>query len=318
MTAPAGPSSRTPWQAALLRAALLAVCALSCAGDPPPPQASAIAQLAAPEPAVLRMAGSGAVGPLARALAATFAGHPLNTGHLRPLVEDSIGTGGGIRAVADGAVDLGLLSRPLSEAEQRLGLVLFPAGTDAVVLAANQDLPLDEVSSQLLRELFSGARRSLQASAAGVADDAPVTALLRDPSESANLALDAAVPGMAAARAHGYAAGLRVLYRDESMVAALFGARGGLGLSSLALLHEARVPLKVLRLDGRTPSVDAVAQGRWPLWRQLWFAARPDRLERVRPWLVYAASAEGRARLEAARYLPPPAPRQDADQGSGR
>jgi phosphate transport system substrate-binding protein len=256
------------------------------------------------------MAGSGAVGPLARALATTFAGHPLNTGHLRPLVEDSIGSGGGVRAVADGAVDLGLLSRPLSEAEQRLGLVLFPAGTDAVVLTANQDLPLDEVSSQLLRELFSGARRSLEGDAAG---GVPVTALLRDPSESANLALDAAVPGMAQARAQGYAAGLRVLYRDEAMVAALFGARSGLGLSSLALLHEARVPLKILRLDGRTPSVDAVAQGRWPLWRQLWFAARPERMERVRPWLAYAASAEGRARIEAARYLPPPA----ADQGEG-
>ena len=40
---------------------------------------------------MLRMAGSGAVGPLARALSAAFEGHPLNTGHLRPLVEDSIG-----------------------------------------------------------------------------------------------------------------------------------------------------------------------------------------------------------------------------------
>lgn len=253
----------------------------------------------APEASVLRMAGSGAVGPLARALCAAFEGHQLNTAHLRPLVEDSIGSGGGVRAVADGAVDLGLLSRPLTESEQRLGLLLFPAGTDAVVLAANQDLPLGEVQGPLLRELLSGARRALDSGA-------PVTALLRDPSESANLALDAAVPGMTQARAQGYAQGLRVLYRDEAMVAALFGARSGLGLTSLALLHEARVPLKVLRFEGREPSVDAIALGRWPLLRQLWFAARPDRSERVRPWLAFAATAEGRALIEAARYLPPP------------
>ena len=253
---------------------------------------------------MLRIAGTGSMGPMMRALAAAFVPPDGGPGALRPVVEDSIGTGGGVRAVADGVVDLGMISRSLSEAEERLGLVLFALGTDAVVIAANQDLPVEELSGALLRELFAGERRTLL-------DGTPVTLLLRDRAESANLALDAAIPGMAAARARGGGPGSRVIYRDEAMAAALFGSRNAIGLSSLALLHEARMPLKLLRIDGRSPTVEALERGEWPMWRRLWLAARPDRLARVQPFLDFAGTARGRALIRAAGYLPAAQARPD-------
>lgn len=290
-------AQRPRWPVPPLVGLVCAAALGACAGDPAPPAAVASVAPLPPEPGVLRLAGSGAMGPMVRALAAAYVRADRGATALTPLVEDSIGTGGGVRAVSDGAVDLGMISRSLSEPEERLGLILFPLGTDAVVIAANQELPVEEISGALLRDLFSGERRSLP-------DGTPVTVLLRDRAESANLALDAAIPGMAAARARGDRHGFRVIYRDEAMAATLFGSRNAIGLSSLALLHEARMPLKLVRIDGRTPSVDALERGVWPMSRQLWLAARPDQLHRVRPFLDFAGSAEGRALIRAAGYLP--------------
>lgn len=269
-------------------AAALAVCA-ACQGPAPAPGQAEAAPLE-PEPGVLRLGGSGAAGPLARALAAAY------SGELRPVVEESIGTGAGVRAVADGAVDLALGSRPLSPAELKLGLRIFPVATDAVVLAANRAVAADDLSTADLLALFAGERRSPGGS--------PVTLLLRDSGESANLTVDGAIPGMAEARPRGYARGLTVVYRDEAMLAALFGSRQAIGLSSLALLEESGMPLKALRLAGRAPSLAALASGEWPLRRTIWLAARPQRLARVQAFLDHARSARGRALIEAAGYLP--------------
>jgi ABC-type phosphate transport system substrate-binding protein len=44
---------------------------------------------------------------------------------IRIAVPPSIGSSGAIRAVADGAIDVGLVTRPLTEAEKRLGLTAY-------------------------------------------------------------------------------------------------------------------------------------------------------------------------------------------------
>ena len=86
---------------------ILALLLLSaaCAGDLPPPPPSTASAVLAPRPEILA-AGTGALTPLAMALAREVW---TGTG-LRIRVEPSIGSGGGISATRDGAVDLGLVS----------------------------------------------------------------------------------------------------------------------------------------------------------------------------------------------------------------
>jgi phosphate transport system substrate-binding protein len=283
--------ARSRWLCVALASALWA-----CGGDRPPPESAGAADPLPPEAGVLRLGGSGAMGPMAHVLAAAFAHHPSNAAGLRVAIEDSIGTGGGVRAVSEGAIDLALVSRELSRSEKELGLVLFPVATDVVVIAANPSLPVDELPSHFLVALFSGGRRSL-------ADGSPLVLLLRDPSESANLALDEAIPGMAAARPLAYGHGFRVIYHDDGMAPALFETPNAIGLSSLAVLHEAQLKLKALRIDGHAPSVLARD---WPITRGLWLAARPERVARVRPFVDLALSTEGRALIAAADYRPLP------------
>lgn len=275
-------------------AAVALAAATGCGGDPPPPEG-------APEPAVmpierglLRVAGSGTMVPLMRALGAAFRAR--SDGGPRVVVEDSVGSGGGIRAALDGAIDIGLASRRLTAREASWPLVVLPLGRDAVILAANPDVTAEGLTSAEVIDLFEGRRRSF-------GDGSPATVLLRDRSESANLALDAAIAGMAAARERAYHLGFRVLYHDDAMAAALAVTPGGVGVYSLGLLRATRIPIKVLTLDGKAASLASLADGSWPLSRPLALVLRVDRVEHATRFLAFATSAAGRRIIADSGYL---------------
>ncbi len=262
---------------------MLLLLSAACAGDPPPPPASTATAVLAPRPEVLA-AGTGAMTPLAIALAREASA---GTGQ-RFRVEPSIGSGGGIAATRDGAVDLGLVSRPLRP-EEAAGLERVDLARDAVVLAAAPDVPVDDLSSDDLHRLYRGELRGL-------------TVLLRDEAESANSALESTHPGLAEERRRSSASGrFRVLNHDDAMALALATTPRAVGVFSLGAL---RPPLRALRLDGITPSSESVRHGTWPAVRTLGVVFRPERRERVAPLLALAASERGRTLIRSLGYLP--------------
>ena len=265
------------------RTLALLLLSAACAGDPPPPPASTASAVLAPRPEVLA-AGTGAMTPLAMALAREASA---GTG-LRVRVEPSIGSGGGIAATRDGAVDLGLVSRALRPWEAE-GLERVDLARDGVVLAAAADVPLDELSSADLHRLYRGELPGL-------------TLLLRDEAESANAALESTWPGLADERRRLAASGrARVLDHDDAMALALATTPRAVGVFSLAAL---RPPLRALRIDGVAPSAESVDKGAWPAVRTLGVVFRPERRERVAPFLALARSERGRETIRSLGYLP--------------
>lgn len=282
----------------------LVVLSAACDGDAPPPPPTAV-RPGAPEPGVLRLAGTGAMTPLIARLSAAFAacgpahaahprcGCPPAAAAPRVVVEDSIGSAGGVRAASDGAVDLGLISRPLRPAERLLGLVHVPVGWDAVVLAAHPGVSVGSLSMPQIYDLYAGRRREFP-------DGSPAVVLLRDRGESANNAFEATWPALEQARESAYRTHrLRVLYHDSAMAEALVSTPGAIGVFSLGAVLTYGLPLKVLSLPGVQPSLSSLRDGTWPARRALGFVVRPDRLARARPFLDFVASAEA-AELAAA------------------
>jgi phosphate transport system substrate-binding protein len=207
---------------------------------------------------------------------------------LRIRVEPSIGSSGGIAATREGAIDLGLVSRPLRP-DEAPGLERVDFARDAVVLAAAADFPLDELSSAEVHRLYRGELSGL-------------TLILRDEAESANAALESTLPGLAEERRSSAASGrFRVLDHDDAMALALATTPRSVGLFSLAAV---RPPLRALRLDGLTPSNDSVARGTWRAVRTLGVVFRPERRDRIAPFLALASSERGRAMIRSLGYLP--------------
>jgi phosphate transport system substrate-binding protein len=211
----------------------------------------------------------------------------LETG-LQIRVEPSIGSEGGIAAASDGAVDLGLVSRPLRPGEGR-ELLRVDLARDAVVLAAAPDVSLEGLSDSEVHQLYRGELPG-------------TTLLLPDAEESANEVLESAFPGLAAERRTAAASGrFRVLDHDDEMAVALAATPRGVGVLSYGSL---RWPLRALLLDGRVPSVQALAADAWPAVRSLGVVFRPERRARVTPFLAFVTSERGRAITRAMGYLP--------------
>ena len=280
----------------LLLALLAGLCA-SCAGDLPPPPPSRAVTIGTPDRDAIHLGGTGAMTPLMTLLSEEWTRRG-STPHL--LIEESIGSGGGIRAAYDGAIDLGMVSRPLNDEEQKLGLVVISAGRDVVALVAHPGLVADGFRSEELPALYRGEQTRF----AGGGTAVP---LLRDRSESANAALDRVVPGLLPAREQAYKQRrLRILYNDRAMAEAIAATPGAFGVFSLSWLLAYRLPLKVLSIDGVRPSPEAVADHRYLGSRELYFVARQERLPRTTAFLTFLRSPEVRTLIRAYGYLPAP------------
>jgi phosphate transport system substrate-binding protein len=86
------------------------------------------------------------------------------------------------------------------------------------------------------------------------------------------------------------------------MSEALSTTPGALGVIDLGAAYGSR--LKVLSIDGVSPSLDAVREGRWRATRPLAFVLRPDRRERARGFLDFVRSPRGREIMLSQGALP--------------
>lgn len=278
------------------RRSILVVIALLAAGcdDGPPAPAVAPASID-PDPGLIRLAGSGAMTPLAAELARAWAAR----GEFpRVVVEPSVGSTGGVQAAADGAVDLGLVARPLRGEEQATGLTYLPVALDAVVVAAHRDVPVDDLSSADLERLFSGERTRF-------ADGSPAVLVLRDRWDSAHGAFERMVPRLAPLRERAYETRrFDVVFHDDTMGAVLSSSIGAIGLFSLGAVSAWKLPIKVLSVDGVMPSVQRIQDGTWPATRELAFVFKPERRGRVQGFLDFVTSRDTQAAMLAWGYVP--------------
>jgi phosphate transport system substrate-binding protein len=247
---------------------------------------------AAPERVTL--AGSGSNLVLTRRLAAAFMARQRKA---KAVVHRSIGSSGGIRAVRDGRIDLGLVSRPLADEEIEGGLVVIPYARVAVVVAAHPTVPKDGISEQELVELFSGRMKKW-------ADGGRVAVLQRERGDSSHRAVRRSVEGFGsvddeARRARRF----RVLLSDRAMQQALLTTAGGVGLFDHGAIRSQNLALKELAVGGVPPSPEAVTEGRYPFYKDLAFVSAGAPEGATARFIELVFSDEGRAIIEANGYV---------------
>lgn len=69
---------------------------------------------------------------------------------------DATGSGTGIEAVSNGTCDIGLSSRALKDEEKEKGLSETTLALDGIAVIVNADCPLDDITIDQLKEIFTG------------------------------------------------------------------------------------------------------------------------------------------------------------------
>ncbi|MEZ4454763.1 MAG: substrate-binding domain-containing protein [Nannocystaceae bacterium] len=244
----------------------------------------------------LRIAGSGSNLPLTHELVEAFLRRRPD---VQVIVFESIGTTGGITAVSDGVIDLGLASRPLRPKEEALGLVVIPYAQVAVTVAVNLGVADDGITHRELVDLYAGRRRSWS-------DGSPAVVLLRERGDSSHLVFEERWDDFKAAVDDAHRAGRwRVLFEDRALHEALVSTPGGVGLFDLGSTRAQGLALKALAVDGYPPTEENIRAGRYPFVKELSFVSAEQPTGLAAEFLEFVRSSDGQTILRERGYLPP-------------
>jgi phosphate transport system substrate-binding protein len=213
----------------------------------------------------------------------------------------SLSSGGGIDAVAEGRIDLGVSSRPLAEAEAAKELDAVAYGTTAVALVTRSDNSVAGVTTAQLAAIYSGDVDHWP-------DGRRIRLVLNAPGDSNTRVLRQMSPDMdlAVTRALGRN-GMIIEATDAAVAEAIERVPGGLGAVVLPMALTGRKPLHVLALDGIMPSGAAIADGRYGHRRTFFLVTRRDASAPVRQFAEFVLSERARPILDATGHAPPAA-----------
>lgn len=246
---------------------------------------------------VLHLAGSGSNIPLTRALADSFhARHP--DAHV--VVFDGIGDAGGVLAAYDDVIDLGLVSRPLTDQEAALGLFVTPYARVPVVVAVHLDVPDQSLTVPELVDIYAGRKTAWR-------DGTPIVVLQRPRGDASHLAVASASPEFAAANEAAFRESRwRVVDSDQAMQEALSLTPGAVGLFDLGVITLQRLPVRPLAIDDIPASEASVQSGRYPFAKDLAFVSVEEPGGLVGDLLRHVNEGDSRRMMRSSGYIPLP------------
>jgi phosphate transport system substrate-binding protein len=266
-------------------AALLLAVALS--GCVPAPTASPAASQ--PVQPALRISGSGAALPLVQKLAEAY-------GRERPsarfAIDAGTNSGGGIKGVVQGTLDLSVANRPLTEGEAKEALLVHPFARDAVVFAAHQANESPQgLSTAHVRSAYGGSLTDW--SQLGGAPG-QILVLDRDPDEPQRSLFLLKLLDTQPVQAR-----TTVLTSARDMLQTLEATSDSLGYTTLALLRiQNPKGVRVLALDGVVPGQQSLVAGTYPWYLTYSLINRPDASPAVDEFLQFVRGPGGHRVLD--------------------
>lgn len=251
---------------------------------------------AQPATAVFEASGSGSATPLIRHLAEAWTrAHPES----EFVFLSGVNSGGAVRGVVDGTLDLAILNRDLQPAERAEGLLYRAVAREPVAFAVAADRPgMTSVTTEQVKQVYAG--RTVDWSALG-SGAGPLLVLDRDEEESARKfgLLPLIAPETVGART-------TVLTSAGEMATALAGTPGAFGYSPVGFVSLTGAEgIRFLELDGVAPSPENVAAGRYPIVLTFALAHAPDAPAALAEFVAWTGSDQALEMLQAAGYAPP-------------
>lgn len=246
----------------------------------------------------LRVSGSGTCLPLLRILAAE---QP--DSHVRLVFLPGLHSGGGIKGATQGSLDIGAVSRNLTDSERAAGLKVTWLSKDGLVVAVNQsvgNIGIKALTTAQVKDIYAGKYKNWKE--LGADKDLGIVVLDRHEDESAKIIMRTYVFGSQ----DEFKVDPRSvnLYYESDMVDALQTTTGAIGYFSLGYALSQGVPVKLLALDGVEPTVENVQSGEYKIVRPLGVVTKTDAPKAVEDFISWATGPEARRIMTQKGYVP--------------
>lgn len=240
----------------------------------------------------ITVGGVGSISPLLKQLGAEYAKR--NPGIEIKVIHPPIGTSGGLRALADGKVDIALSGRALKpdEAEQATLWMQTP-----LVLATLGGKSKGVTFSQIA-DIYAGRQTSWD-------DGKPIRLVLRGLQESETQSLRSMSAEIDQAVSEALKrSDLPVAENDINAIEILSSITGSLGTTSLGLIKSENAKLQPLPINGQLPNLKSLENGRYP-WRRLYhLVTKPHPSPATAAFMAYLNSPMAIAFARKLDYLP--------------
>lgn len=233
----------------------------------------------------LMVGGTGAALGLMEALGEGWAGGSGGGAGVR--VPASLGSGGGLRALRDGVLDVAVVGRPLTGQERGWGL-------ESVVVARTPVVFVSRYGAELG---VSGLEQAYGARASEWPDGRPMVTLGREASDTALGEIGRVYGPLGRAIREGAAV---VSYTDQQMLEAIERVEGAVGFVDLGALRLSGGSARAMRLEGVAPGSPA-----YPLWREVRLAWRPGGSAVAEAFVAHAQAQLGSGRWVDRGYHAP-------------
>jgi phosphate transport system substrate-binding protein len=204
----------------------------------------------------------------------------------------SIGSTGGISAVQEGKIDIGLSSRSLKPEERSGEIVEEFYGRTAFIFGVQDSNPTKGLTLAEIEEIYTGKRKTWP-------DGTPIRLILRPLSDAYSVYLASINPGLKSAseKAHSIP-GVFVGTTDQEAALQIEKTPGAFGTTSGSIIAAEKRKLKALSVDGVAPTLANVSTGKYPYVMTLSLVYKRDKYKgSIKDFIEFVFSKDGKKLL---------------------
>jgi phosphate transport system substrate-binding protein len=207
-------------------------------------------------------------------------------------MEKPLGSSGAIKALLAGILDLAVSCRPVKPEEAARGAKPRPFGKTPLVIVTDKRVSLKNVTTRELEDIYAGRTTKWP-------NGETVRIILRPNEETDTKILKGISPGMADAvdSAHRRP-GMMIAVTDPESSEAISRTIGSVGASTLTGVLVGRLPMNVVAFNGVVPSRKTLADGTYPLAKEIGFVTTGELPSAAAKFLQFVYSRKGRAIAE--------------------
>ena len=240
----------------------------------------------------VRVGGTGSINEMVKSLAPVFLAE---TGMAVEVIP-SLGSSGGIRAAADGVLDLCISGRPLKPAEVASGVATVAELRTPFGLVTSHPDP-EGLKSAAIAQLYQSDKPTW-------ADGKPMRIILRPTNESDTWLLGQTFPGMEAAiKKVRLRADISIAATDQDNTKMAEGTAGSLVAATFTQVKLEKRKLWFVAIDGIEPSIDNFTSGKYPFGKKLYVVLATKKSPAGEKFLAFLRTPKGAAALREAGVL---------------
>lgn len=207
-------------------------------------------------------------------------------------MQKPLGSSGAIKALIAGALDIAITSKPLKADEVTKGAKVIPFGKTPLAIVTNKKVQKKNILTTELEAIYSGKTRKWP-------NDENIRVVLRPLEDIDTKILRTLSPGMDRAISEAQnQKGMLTAVTDPESNEAVLRTEGSIGASGLAAIMAGNLPLNILSLNGILPTPTALANGRYPLAKDINFVTTGKLPAAAAEFLDFIYSIKGHAIVE--------------------